>query len=69
MPRFIGTFKQTEKAVYIVVSMEKDGRINTLLERKIPLITVRSVAMSNLRDDWLVRYTFRALSTEPHIRC
>jgi hypothetical protein len=24
------------------------------LERKIPLVTIKSFAMSNLRDDWLV---------------
>ena len=32
----------------------KDGQIQNLLERKIPLITIKSISMSNLRDDWLV---------------
>ena len=47
---------QTEKAVYIAVSAEKDGRVSTSLDRKVPLVTIRSFAMSSLRDDWVVRY-------------
>jgi hypothetical protein len=27
----------------------------TTIDRKIPLLTIRSVGTSNLRDDWLVR--------------
>jgi len=45
---------QTEKALFIVVSAEKDGRVTTTLERKIQLVTIRAFAMSNLRDDWVV---------------
>ncbi|KAL0951617.1 hypothetical protein HGRIS_008298 [Hohenbuehelia grisea] len=43
----------TQKAVHIVVQTQKDGQIQTALERKIPLITIRSIGMSNLRDDWM----------------
>jgi hypothetical protein len=25
-----------------------------ILERKVPLITIKSIAMSSLRDDWIV---------------
>ena len=46
---------QTQKAVHIVITTVKDGLTQTNLERKIPLVTIRSIAMSNLRDDWLVR--------------
>jgi myosin-1 len=45
---------QTEKALFIVVSTEKDGRVTTALERRIQLVTIRAFAMSNLRDDWVV---------------
>lgn len=31
-----------------------NGQIHTSLERKIPLITIKSISLSNLRDDWLV---------------
>jgi myosin-1 len=32
----------------------KDGRLTTMLERKIPLVSIRSVSLSNMRDDWMV---------------
>jgi myosin-1 len=44
----------TDKAVYILISQAVNGRAQTTLERKIPLVTIRSVGMSNLRDDWIV---------------
>jgi len=28
--------------------------VQTILERKIPLMTIKSIALSNLRDDWMV---------------
>jgi myosin-1 len=28
--------------------------VTTSLERKIPLVTIRSISMSNLQDDWVV---------------
>ena len=49
---------QTDKAVYILITTAKDGIAITSLERKIALVTIKSIAMSNLRDDWLVRYRF-----------
>ncbi len=45
---------QTEKALYIAVTNAKDGQTFTTLERKINLVTIKSISMSNLRDDWLV---------------
>jgi hypothetical protein len=48
------TDAQTDKAVYFVVSTAKDGRVSTTLERKIPLVTIRAISMTNLRDDFVV---------------
>jgi myosin I len=45
---------QTQKAVHIVVNTEKDGRVQTMLERAIPLVTIKSILLSTLRDDWMV---------------
>ncbi|KAH8120054.1 P-loop containing nucleoside triphosphate hydrolase protein [Phellopilus nigrolimitatus] len=49
-PRFL---VMTSKAVYILITTAKDGQTITSLERKIPLITIKSIAMSSLRDDWV----------------
>ncbi|EJD03816.1 uncharacterized protein FOMMEDRAFT_106001 [Fomitiporia mediterranea MF3/22] len=49
-PRFLVV---TGKAVYILITTAKDGETITSLERKIPLITIKSIALSNLRDDWV----------------
>lgn len=46
---------QTDKGMHIVVSTMADGRLNTSLERKIQLVTIRGVSLSNYRDDWMVR--------------
>jgi len=46
---------QSSKAVNILVMNQTDGRIQMALERKIALVTIRSIAMTNLRDDWMVR--------------
>ncbi|CAG7854271.1 Myosin-1 AltName: Full=Class I unconventional myosin; AltName: Full=Type I myosin [Serendipita indica DSM 11827] len=43
----------TDKAVYIAVTNNKDGRILTTLDRKINLVAIRAIAMTNLRDDWM----------------
>ena len=41
--------------MYFVVSTAKDGRVSTMVERKIPLVSIRGVSLSNLRDDFVVR--------------
>ncbi|KAF4611758.1 hypothetical protein D9613_004241 [Agrocybe pediades] len=56
----------TEKAVHIVVNSKEGG---LMLERKIPLITIKSVAMSNLRDDWLVLNVNVCEEGDPLIHC
>jgi myosin-1 len=37
--------------------------MQTILERKIPLITIKTIAMSNLRDDWMV--STKTTSSQP----
>nr|XP_031862426.1 myosin-1 [Kwoniella shandongensis]KAA5529498.1 myosin-1 [Kwoniella shandongensis] len=49
-PRFLII---SDKAIYFVVSASKDGRVTTSLERKIPLVTLKAIAMTNLRDDFV----------------
>lgn len=53
--------EKTGKAAHIVVTTAmKDGSTQRILERKIPLITIKSMAMSSLRDDWIVSDDFHA---------
>ncbi|KAJ7651650.1 P-loop containing nucleoside triphosphate hydrolase protein [Mycena polygramma] len=65
-PRFIVV---TQKAVHIVVTMAKDGRNQTILERKIPLVTIKSIGMSNLRDDWMCLNGNTAEEGDPIFSC
>lgn len=44
---------QTDRAVYIAVTNNKEGRIVTSLERKINLGAIQSIVMTNMRDDWM----------------
>ena len=46
--------RQTAKALHLLVTNMKDGQAITTLERKINLVTIKSISLSNLRDDWLV---------------
>ncbi|KIK49497.1 hypothetical protein CY34DRAFT_796915 [Suillus luteus UH-Slu-Lm8-n1] len=65
-PRFLVV---TAKAVYIAVTSQKDGQIQTSLERKIPLVTIKSISMSNLRDDWLVLNCNASEEGDPVLHC
>ncbi|KAF8910125.1 P-loop containing nucleoside triphosphate hydrolase protein [Gymnopilus junonius] len=65
-PRFIVV---TEKAVFILVTQQINGQVQTTLERKIPLVTIKSLAMSNLRDDWLVINGSVSEEGDPVISC
>ncbi|KDQ63241.1 hypothetical protein JAAARDRAFT_53467 [Jaapia argillacea MUCL 33604] len=65
-PRFLAV---TQKAVYIVVTTSKDGHIQQSLERKIPLITIKSIAMSNLRDDWVALNLNASEEGDPVFSC
>ncbi|KAH9175500.1 P-loop containing nucleoside triphosphate hydrolase protein [Lactarius sanguifluus] len=53
------------KAVHIIVTIiTKDGSKQTILERKIPLVTIKSIAMSSLRDDWMLGSNTNNISEE-----
>ncbi|ORY26132.1 P-loop containing nucleoside triphosphate hydrolase protein [Naematelia encephala] len=65
-PRFLII---TEKAVYIVVTTSKDGRVSTSLERKIPLVTIRGISLSNLRDDFIVLNVSPCEEGDPVLTC
>ncbi|KAG0700660.1 P-loop containing nucleoside triphosphate hydrolase protein [Suillus ampliporus] len=65
-PRFLVV---TAKAVYIAVTSRKDGQIQTSLERKIPLITIKSISMSTLRDDWLALNCNASEEGDPVLHC
>jgi myosin I len=50
---------KTGKAVHIIVTnVSKEGSPQMVLERKVPLVTIKSIAMSSLRDDWIVSDVF-----------
>lgn len=61
-PRFL---LLTAKAVYIVVNT-KEGMS---LDRKIPLVTIKSVSMTNLRDDWMALNVNTCEEGDPIINC
>ena len=48
-------FLQTSRTLYIVVNAaSKDGGAVMSVERRLNLSSIKSVAMSSLRDDWIV---------------
>ncbi|PBL00633.1 hypothetical protein ARMGADRAFT_1042871 [Armillaria gallica] len=65
-PRFIVV---TQKAVHIVIVQKKEGQTQQMLERKIPLVTIKSIAMSNLRDDWMCLNVNASEEGDPVFSC
>lgn len=61
-PRFLVV---TNSAAYFLISSAKDGRISTTIDRKVPLVTIRSVGLSNLRDDWIAFNTTASEEGDP----
>ncbi|GAA6014234.1 hypothetical protein JCM10207_006141 [Rhodosporidiobolus poonsookiae] len=59
----------TDKAVYLLVSAAVNGQVSTTLDRKIPLVTIRSVGLSNLRDDWMALNTTSQEEGDPLVSC
>ena len=45
---------ETAKAVYIVVASLVQGATVLSVDRKVPLVTIKTIQMSTLRDDWFV---------------
>lgn len=60
---------QTDKSVYILISQAVQGRAQTTLERRIPLVTIRSVGLSNLRDDWFALNCGSTEEGDPLLSC
>ncbi|EIW64114.1 myosin class I heavy chain [Trametes versicolor FP-101664 SS1] len=65
-PRFLIL---TDKALYIAVTSAKEGQTVTSLERKIALISIKSISMTHLRDDWLVFNLGPTEEGDPIISC
>jgi myosin I len=64
----VQTNLQTKKAVFIIITSQKDGRTQTSLDRKIPLGAIKSIALSSLRDDWMVRSVEHFASIATNLR-
>jgi myosin I len=52
-----------------VVVNTKDGVVQTVLERKIPLVTIKSISMSNMRDDWMALNVNASEEGDPVFSC
>ncbi|KAK7058460.1 class II myosin [Paramarasmius palmivorus] len=59
----------TKKAVHIAITTAKDGHVMTSLERKIPLVTIKAISMSTLRDDWIVLHGNASEEGDPVFSC
>ncbi|KAF8634884.1 hypothetical protein AX15_000638 [Amanita polypyramis BW_CC] len=59
----------TQKAVYLAMATARDGNVQMILERKLPLVTIKSIAMSNLRDDWMALHAGVSEEGDPIINC
>ncbi|KAM0754619.1 hypothetical protein T439DRAFT_321654 [Meredithblackwellia eburnea MCA 4105] len=59
----------TDKSVYILITQNVNGRTQTSLERRIPLVTIKSVALSNMRDDWIAINVSSSEEGDPLLSC
>ncbi|KAJ3895171.1 P-loop containing nucleoside triphosphate hydrolase protein [Lentinula edodes] len=59
----------TKKAVHIAITTARDGSTMTTLERKIPLVTIKSISMTNLRDDWMALNVNASEEGDPVFHC
>ncbi|KAJ3797917.1 P-loop containing nucleoside triphosphate hydrolase protein [Lentinula aff. detonsa] len=59
----------TKKAVHIAITTARDGSTTTTLERKIPLVTIKSISMTNLRDDWVALNVNASEEGDPVFHC
>ncbi|KAJ2914767.1 hypothetical protein MD484_g5628, partial [Candolleomyces efflorescens] len=65
-PRYIVL---TGKAVYLVVATANQGQTMLTVDRKLPLITIKTVAMSALRDDWFILNLGPTPEGDPVLSC
>ncbi|KAI8450039.1 myosin tail-domain-containing protein [Phakopsora pachyrhizi] len=64
----------TDRALYILItqhvaSLDGVKKPETILERKINISTITSVALSNLRDDWIVINVENSVEQDPVLTC
>lgn len=55
--------------MYLLISQAVQGSVQTSLERKIQLVTIRSVGMSELQDGWMALNTSSQEEGDPLISC
>lgn len=55
--------------MYILISQAVNGRAATTCERKLPLVTIKSVGLSNLRDDWFALNAGSSEEGDPILSC
>lgn len=55
--------------MHIVINELKEGRSTLRLERKVPLIAIKSISMTNLRDDWLALNLGLSEEGDPILSC
>ncbi|BFZ55899.1 class II myosin [Savitreella phatthalungensis] len=59
----------TDKSVYMVVATQNGGQLNLMIERGIPHGRIRSMCMSNLRDDWVAFNVGDSQYPDPFFTC
>lgn len=55
--------------MYLVVNTIKGGVVETLLDRKIPVGSIQSIRMTNLRDDWFALNLNASEEGDPVLSC
>ncbi|KAJ3489600.1 hypothetical protein NLI96_g2030 [Meripilus lineatus] len=65
-PRFLVV---TQKTLFIVVTNLRDGHVSYTAERRIQLSSIKSIAMSGLRDDWFALNLGATEEGDPFISC
>lgn len=69
MTDFANRLTQTNKALYIVLSMIVNGQLNMAIERSIPLGSIKYIALSQLCDDWIGIGVGSPQEPDPLISC
>ena len=54
---------QTDKNLHILAANSRDGNLTLVHERKIPIVTIKGISMTNLRDDWFVSVKYHLTTT------
>lgn len=62
-------FLLSSKSFYIIMEEIVQNKLQYVIERTIAVSTIRSIAMSNLRDDWFAFRTSSSQEPEPFLWC